>query len=69
MGGSQTRSGCLGENKRLLRLPGIKPRFLSFQARSMVTLHTELTRLQFSVYLTTLPVNWCVYCLPITAGS
>jgi len=34
---------------------------LGFLARSIVTIPIELTRLQFLVPLTTLPVNRCVY--------
>jgi len=67
MCGSQTRSGLLGENKHLLPLPGIKPRFFGFLARSIAIIPIELTRLQFLVHLTALAINWDVYCVPITA--
>jgi hypothetical protein len=35
----------LGENKRLLALPGIEPRFLSCSGLSLLTVPSELSRI------------------------
>jgi hypothetical protein len=45
LGGPQSRSGCHGEEKNLLPLPGIEPQFLCRPAHSVVTIPTELSRL------------------------
>jgi hypothetical protein len=42
---SQNRSGCPGEERNVLPLPGIESRFLGRQAHSLVTILIELPRL------------------------
>ena len=41
---SQSRSACFGEEKTLLPLTRIEPRFLCRSGRNLVTIPTELTR-------------------------
>ena len=41
-------SGCFGNQKNILLLPGFEPRFLSCATRSLVTTPTELPRIQTS---------------------
>ena len=40
--GPQSRSGCFGEEKETLSLPGIEPRFLRRLDRSVVSIQTHL---------------------------
>jgi len=44
LGGSQTRSGCFGEEWNLFHLPGFDVRFLGRPSRGLVTIVTELPR-------------------------
>jgi hypothetical protein len=44
MGGLQSQTGRCGEEKILLHLPGIEPRFLGRLARNVVAIPTELSR-------------------------
>jgi hypothetical protein len=46
MSGPQSRSGRFGEEKNLLALPGIEPRFFGRQTSSLVTIPTALSGLQ-----------------------
>jgi len=51
LGGSQSRSGCFGEERNLSRLPGFEVRFLGRPSRGVVTIVTQLLR----------PVRTCIY--------
>lgn len=44
LGGSETCSGCSGEERNLFRLPGFEVRFLGHPSRGLVTVVTELLR-------------------------
>jgi hypothetical protein len=45
LGGLQIRSGCCGEERSLLLLPGIEDYFVGSTPRSLVAVATELSRL------------------------
>jgi len=51
LGGSQSRSGRFGEERKLSRLPGFEVRFLGRPSRGLVTVVTQLLR----------PVPTCTY--------
>ena len=43
--GLQSRPGLFGEETNVLFLPGTEPRYLSYPARSLVTIQTNICRL------------------------
>jgi hypothetical protein len=51
LGGPQSQSGCIGEDKNLLPLPGMEIIFLGRPANSLVTILTMLSKLWFYLNL------------------